>query len=106
MDKGICQLWSKNYTYKLNTGQVTCKVRGFSLNYKNSQIINFESMKEALYAWHSNDDSQKLTTVKTEIQRQKYQNPIVYTKLVKKSYSVVYDKRRVLHDLTTVPYGF
>ena len=39
----------KNYTYKLNTGEVVCKVRSFSLNYKALQIINFESMKKALY---------------------------------------------------------
>ena len=38
----------KNYTYKLNTGEISCKVRGFSLNYRNSQVINFNSMKNAL----------------------------------------------------------
>ena len=29
---------AKNYGYRLNTGQITCKVRGFSLNYNVSQI--------------------------------------------------------------------
>ena len=36
---------AKNYAYKLNTGEVVCKVRGFSLNYSASQIVNLESMK-------------------------------------------------------------
>ena len=38
----------KNYGYRLNTGQITCAVRGFSLNYNASQTLNLNSMKEAL----------------------------------------------------------
>ena len=38
----------KNYTYRLNTGETSCKVRGFSLNYKNSQAVNFLSVKNVL----------------------------------------------------------
>ena len=36
----------KNYSFRLNTGETICKVRGFSLNYKNVQVVNFSSMKE------------------------------------------------------------
>ena len=95
----------KNYTYKLNTGEISCKVRGFSLNYRNSQIINFNSMKNALLSWKRNDPVDMIT-IKTEIRRHKHQNPIVYSRQLKKHYSVVYDKRRVLNNFTTVPYGF
>lgn len=95
----------KNYSFRLNTGEMYCKIRGFSLNYKNSQILNFESMKKALYAWIQNKEV-PLVTVKTEIHRNKHENPVVYTTQVKKHYSVVYDKRRVLTDTTTVPYGY
>ena len=35
----------KNYAYKTNTNKETCKVRGFTLNFTNSQLINFESVK-------------------------------------------------------------
>ena len=96
----------KNYSFMLNTGEVICKVRGFSLNYSNSQILNFESMKEALFTWRESGEQVPLQTVKTEIHRHKYQNPVVYTKHVKKSYSVVYDKRRVVDNFKTLPYGF
>ena len=95
----------KNYTYRLNTGQHVCKVRGFSLNYRNSQVINFHSMKEALFAWAKNE-KKELVTVSTEIRRNKYQNPDVYSKKVEKQYGVVYNKRVVLGDLSTVPYGY
>lgn len=94
----------KNYTYRVNTGEIVCKVRGFSLNHKASLIINFESMKESLYAW-KNNDNMKLVTVKTELRRDKYE-PKVITKVIEKRYGVVYNKRNVKDDLTTVPYGY
>ena len=94
----------KNYSFKLNTGEVSCKVRGFSLNYKNSQIINFESMKEALFAWEEKNN--EMIKIKTKILRGKHKNPIVYSKEIKKRYSVVCDKRKVLDNFVTIPYGF
>ena len=94
----------KNYTYRLNTGEVVCKVRGFSLNHKSSLIINFESMKKSLYSW-MNNEPHSLITVKTEVRRSKTES-VVYNTIVSKKYSVVYDKRRVLPDFTTKPYGY
>ena len=44
-------------------------------------------------------------TVKTELLRDKH-NPKVYNRVVAKHYDIVYDKRRVLPDFTTLPYGF
>ena len=38
----------KSYAYKTNDGKTTCKVKGFTLNYKNSKKINLESMKEVI----------------------------------------------------------
>jgi len=95
----------KNYSFKLNSGEIFCKVRGFSLNYRNSQIVNFQSMKDTLFSWKRKENP-KLVTIKTEICRHKYKNPVVYSRQVKKNYTVVYNKRRVLDDLTTVPYGY
>ena len=45
LDGGYISLCPKNYAYQTSTGEETCKVRGFTLNYKNSCIINFESVK-------------------------------------------------------------
>ena len=50
----------KNYAYKTNKGNETCKVRGFTLNFTNSQLINFESVKTLLI-----DPSEKLTITVT-----------------------------------------
>ena len=95
----------KNYSFKVNTGEVVCKVRGFSLNYRSSLILNFESMKEALMCWKMNKPKE-LITVKTEIRRSKTAEIEVYNKEVEKHYGVVYDKRVVRPDFTTVPFGY
>ena len=94
----------KNYSFKLNTGQVTCKVRGFSLSHENSLRVNFESMKEALFAW-KNGEKKLYETVSSMILRHKTKAE-VYTEQVSKQYSVVYDKRVVHDNFTTHPYGF
>ena len=94
----------KNYAYKLNTNEVVCKVRGFSLNFSASQIINFDSMKEVLDNWLNSDES-KLKTIKTEIRRKKHEC-IIYSRQVEKHYGVVYDKRQVNNGYNTIPYGY
>ena len=94
----------KNYTFKLNTGEIVCKVRGFCLNHRSSLIINFQTMKKALFAWMKKEPVE-LVTVKTELVRDKY-DPKIVNRTVSKKYSVVYDKRRVLPDFTTLPFGF
>ena len=98
----------KNYAYRLNSGETTCKVRGFSLNYTSSQIIHFDSMRQALYHWYHdspNNTADDMMTVMTQILRDKIKARI-YTKKVPKRYGVVYNKRRVLNDYTTQPFGY
>ena len=94
----------KNYSFRVNTGEIVCKVRGFSLNYRSSLILNFQSMKDCLYAWKEKKPLEMIT-VKTEIRRDKH-DPKVYNRIISKHYGVMYDKRRILPDLTTLPYGF
>ena len=95
----------KNYSFKVNTGEIVCKVRGFSLNYNSSLVLNFESMKEALMLWHKGEEKKELITVKTELMRDRNKGE-VFNRVVSKHYGVVYDKRRVLPDFTTIPFGF
>ena len=96
----------KNYGYKLNTGDCQVKVRGFSLNYKASQIINYESLKQSLMSWYKTGKQPELVTVSTQIARDKL-NMIVYNREVPKHYGIVYDKNVVTQDnYRTVPHGF
>ena len=61
-------------------------------------------MKDCLYAWKEKK-TLEMIIVKTEIRRDKH-DPKVYNSIISKHYGVIYDKRRVLPDLTTLPYGF
>ena len=94
----------KNYSFRVNTGEVVCKVRRFSLNYKSSLILNFNSMKEALVGWKMKKPKE-LITVKTELCRSKNERT-VFNRVIAKHYGVVYDKRIVKPDFTTVLFGY
>ena len=96
---------AKNYGYRLNTGQITCKVRDFSLNYIASQTLNFNSMREALECWMKGITPPQLITTKTLILRN-ILKASVYTHKIPKHYGVVYNKRRVLENYDTLPYGY
>ena len=39
----------KSYSLRVNTGEIVCKVRGFSLNYRSSLILNFQSIITFLF---------------------------------------------------------
>lgn len=37
---------AKNYGYEIMGGKVECKVRGFSLNYRNKLLLNFYALRD------------------------------------------------------------
>ena len=92
----------KNYAYKTDTNNVTCKIKGFNLNYNNSQFLNFDTMKDIVL----NDHTKKITTNNPrKIIRDKLKHKII-TRNESKSYSFVFDKRIILGNLDTQPFGY
>ncbi len=91
----------KNYGYRLNTGEECMKIRGFTLNYDNSKLLNIESMTECI--------KDELKTVEVEdmkITRNKYTQQ-VKTVQQKKKYRFVFDKRFVNKDtMMSYPFGY
>ena len=96
---------AKNYAYRLNMGEVVCKVRGFSLNLSAAQVVNLNSMKEALHAVKDVDVYPEMVTLKTMIMCNKL-TAIIYTRMMPKNYGVVYNKQVVREDFSTIPYGY
>ena len=96
---------AKNYAYRLNTGQVMCIVRRFSLNFSASQVVNLSSMKQTLHAWKDVNAYPEMVTLKTVIMRDKL-TTIVYTRMMPKHYSILYNKRVVNDDFSTIPFGY
>ena len=57
-----------NYSYITKNGEQCCKVGGFTLNYKNSRVINFQSMKRLLL---QDPEATLYTTNSSKINRDK-----------------------------------
>ena len=99
----------KNYGYKTARGKVCCKVRGFTLNVRGSQQLNYDVMKENVIAEIQDpQETRRLTDVN---------NPNFFTrhpatkriKVVprKKQYALVFDKRVVdPNTFVSYPYGY
>lgn len=95
----------KNYAHKLakpdKAGNTTCcKIRGITMNYKNTLTLNFDTMREMITG------KKKCLTVTDDYKirrNMKSVNIISFTE--EKDYKIVFDKRVLNDDYTTVPYG-
>ena len=105
---------AKNYAYKVNNGKTHCKIRGFTLNYTNSLVLNFDSIKDVICKAKKVKKSRKnknsVNSLKIinecKISTEKWTRQIVNKREVKE-YNVVFDKRIVLGTgEDTIPYGF
>jgi hypothetical protein len=79
-----------------------CKVRGLTLNYANSQKINFESMKELVKNLNFSDKIPIINPFK--IKRTKDFKIVTVEEV--KNYGLVYDKRYLTDNYSTLPFGF
>ncbi|MCG8048774.1 MAG: DNA polymerase [Candidatus Thiodiazotropha taylori] len=93
----------KNYTYRTNRGSETCKVRGFTLHFTNSQLISFQSVKSLV------TQTTPVSTISVvnpnKICRDKRKRKL-YNREEEKTYQMVYTKRRRLDNYDTEPYGY
>ncbi|XP_071037810.1 uncharacterized protein [Parasteatoda tepidariorum] len=92
----------KNYAYQTSSGKTCCKVRGFTLNFRNSQKLNFHSIKKMVIGM---SDEAILLHNPAKICREKKKRKVI-NKPETRMYRIVYDKRVIQSDLTTLPYGY
>ena len=96
----------KNYSYLLNDGDSCCKVKGFTLNHQNAQRINFSTMCSEVFLWYFHGVS---SGASLENPRKICRDPkkqIIFNRVENKNYSLVYDKRRMVDNFDTLPYGY
>ena len=101
----------KNYGYTVfssrnNTEVSTCKVRGITLNFRNTRIVNYGTLREMVKAHRLDGDSdtKKVVHDPHRIARVKFGQ--VITRQECKDYRLVYTKRVILDDFKTLPYGY
>ncbi|GBN72880.1 hypothetical protein AVEN_272305-1 [Araneus ventricosus] len=93
----------KNYAYRTSRGKTCCKVRGFTLNFRNSQKLNFDCIKHLVT---SMDFEEKIPLQDPHKIVRDGKKRKVLRKEETKYYKLVYDKRVIQPDFTTLPYGY
>ena len=101
-------LGPKNYGYRTSSGQEIVKCRGFTLNFKNSQLITLDSMKELLLKrQEGHDEDTHINIINPSKITRDLPSVQLYNRLECKKYSMVYRKRLLLQDTWfSVPYGY
>lgn len=91
----------KSYSYRCSDNSEVCKFKGLSLNFLNSQRVNFDAVRELLFG------ERPSITLAPQIQfsRSKYMGMIYNSELVK-TVKPTFNKRRILANFDTVPFGY
>ena len=92
----------KNYAYKVSNGDEVLKVRGFTLNYRNAQVLNYDSVRELLL----NRPKDTMTVPECNKIVRDPVTQTLFNRPEAKTYSVVYTKRRLVDNMDTVPFGY
>lgn len=89
----------KSYSYKVEGEAKDTKFKGFTLNYENARLIHFESLKSLV----DNNEAVIRTSNLDFIKNQK--TGTIQTIIRPKEAAFVYDKRVIVADYDTRPYG-
>ena len=97
----------KCYAYRTAQGNTQVKCKGVTLNATNAKVVTHESLIGLVQSFVTKQPQppNHLTTTAFTITRDKKQFHLKNDTLTRKV-QVVYNKRRVLQDYTTVPYGY
>ena len=103
----------KNYTYKTfnsvtGAEKTICKVRGITLNYNASQLVNFETIREMILKADEKETIVVYTQSKIKRKRGKDGDERVNIISVPedKTYRISFFKSRRLDDNSSVPFGY
>ncbi|KAG1925821.1 extracellular sulfatase Sulf-2 [Pimephales promelas] len=102
----FCSSGPKSYAFETAKGKTCMKAKGITLNAKNSRVINMESLIGLVEGYVMSQDSSKHILAHSENIVRHKKTLTLHNKSVVKSFKVVYNKRRLLPDFTTLPYGY
>ena len=102
-------LGAKSYAYEVlnpqtNTRKYTCKIKGLTLNFITSNVINFNTMKALLEEFVETKNRKSVTVPQFNIKSTKFYE--VTSNYGTKICRVTYDRRILKPDLTTRPFGY
>ncbi len=106
---------AKNYAYEVfypnaRKKEYFCKVKGLSLNFSTSNIVNFESMKAVIDNAMEHQKNSEIEPMILNVPQKTFNvtpHLEVKSKEILKKYQFVYDKRRILPETyCTLPFGY
>ena len=92
----------KNYAYELSSGKTCCKIRGITLNYQTLETVNYDVMRDMIVG---EGPAKVIVDIPFKITRDTSTKQVV-TKQQSKDYRIVYNKRVIVDNFNTIPYGF
>ena len=96
----------KNYSYRTNTDKVETKARGITLDCTAKQKVNFNVIRALVYLHAQCHVTGRVTVdIPFKITRDA-RSKNIETKRMKKDYRIVYDKRVIIDEYKTLPYGY
>ncbi|XP_067291546.1 uncharacterized protein [Pseudorasbora parva] len=101
----FCSSGPKSYGYRTAKGHVCLKAKGITLTAENSQIVSLQSLIGLVRGFVESRDTSHLLAQTDAIVRDKRRFTL-HNRTIVKSFRVVYNKRVLLSDYTTIPYGF
>lgn len=100
---------ARNYAYRTRQGVTECKVRGFTLNVRGKEVLNFETMKRNILAdIDETREERRVIRVNNpnHFQRNATNKKIKLVNQVKQ-YAIVFDKRVIDRDTKmSYPFGY
>ncbi len=98
----------KSYAYKTSSDKVVLKAKGIIQNYENHQLVCFDNLRDLVegYIDHQNPNTANeiIASQRTIVKDKK--GFILWNSTLQKRYRVVYDKRQLLPDGRTLPFGY
>ncbi|XP_072051701.1 uncharacterized protein [Amphiura filiformis] len=96
----------KTYVYKLYTGKTVMKVRGITLNVRNSELVNYSTLERMVRGLKSGEQEERVTVTDPHRIVRNVKTKNIESRVSKKDYRVVFDKRWIVNGFETLPYGY
>ena len=93
----------KNYAYRTRACKTCCKVRGITLAFRAAEKVNLESMVNMV---ESGDPQASITVQKPHKIVRNVSDRTIQSCPQDKLYKIVYNKRVIQPDMSTLPYGY
>lgn len=98
--KSFISTGPKSYSYKLSNGETCIKIKGITLNYQTSEVLNYKAMRNVLLT-----NKQIKTPLRTQFKRDRLRGRI-FNASEDKTFKVVFTKRALQPNFDSLPFGY